>query len=121
MANGSEMKIDVTQMAPIRAKQTTTLIRGLNGWTITKKRSMAIAVDVRVDTWTLTPSAIGTRWHTVSPKTQLRSRADIGVKGTASRHIMMSDAARFVMNMFVIVCIDLLRRTTCTARELPEM
>ena len=99
------MDTDVIQMATMTSTQHQRLILGLNGCTMTKYRSMAIAVEVSVDTWTLTPSAMGMRWQIVSPKCQLLSSAAAGVKGTASRHIMTSDTARFVMNVFVIVCI----------------
>ncbi|KAH3706755.1 hypothetical protein DPMN_066144 [Dreissena polymorpha] len=57
--------------------------------------------------------------HRPSPKTPEFMKYDRGVNGTASKHIMMSEIARFVINMFVMVCIALLRITMYTTNEFP--
>ena len=81
---------------------------------------MAIAVLVNVDTYTETPRVIGRIWHNASPNTQDFRKADRGVNGTASRHIMISLTAKFEMKIFVIVCMDLFRTTTKTTSKFPD-
>ncbi len=117
--SGSEMDIEIIQMAIIISMHTHVFIRGLKGYTMTKYLSTAIAVEVRVETNTHMHNDIGTMWHRPSPNTHEFMKYDRGVKGTASKHIMMSEIARFVINMFVMVCIALLRITIYTTNEFP--
>ena len=44
----------------------------------------------------------------------------MGVKGTASRHMSMSEIARLVMKMLVMVCMALFLSTMKTTRALPD-
>jgi len=76
---------DMSQMMTMMSRQTEVVMRSWNCLTITKYRSTAMASTVSVDTYTPTPSAIGTAWHRASPNGQVRSSPDSGVNGLEAR------------------------------------
>jgi len=45
----------------------------------------------------------GTRWQRAAPNGHAWRSPEMGVNGTASRHIMMSETARLAMNTLVMV------------------
>lgn len=97
--------------APFATKKPT-IIRFRNGYTITMYRSMAMAVSVNDEMYTLTACAPDSKWHSTEPKIQRSMNVYIGVNGTASRHSSMSETARLVMKKLVTVCMARLRHTT---------
>jgi hypothetical protein len=53
--------METIHTTPTNNKQICNFIRGLNGCTITKYRSIAIASEVNVETYTDTPNENGTK------------------------------------------------------------
>ena len=120
MASGRHMRVAIAQIVAIMVPHTQLRIFEKNGCTMTRYRSTAMAVEVKVDTYTETPIVKPRTLQRNCGSTQVSENDAIGVNGAATKLMRMSDTARLVMKRLVIDCIDLQRRMTRMTIVLPR-